>query len=163
MGIVFKDDDHVQSDNCCPEERNNEGKDGEVPDHTVAVLALFLVQPAQCKIKFSECVLGGWELIIEVGRLITYLKCKKASSWLNLIIISSAVTEEITRGLSNYMKEACLLRTYIMSRLSSNQLSLVKDKMHIMKQIKTDPACNIVMSVLGIACMASVALVPGGG
>jgi hypothetical protein len=109
------------------------------------------------------CFPGARELIIEGSRLMIYLKCKKASSWPNLIIISLAVTVEITSGLGNYIKEACLLRTYIMSRLSSNQLRLVKDKMHIMKQIKTDPTCNIVMSVLGIACMASVALVPGGG
>lgn len=61
MGIVFKDDDHVQSDDYCSEERNDEGKDGEVTDHTVAVLALFLVQPAKRKIKFSECVFRGLE------------------------------------------------------------------------------------------------------
>lgn len=59
MGIVFKDNDHVQSDAYCPEKRNSEGKDGEEPDQAVAVSGLFLVQPAQCKIELSECVFGG--------------------------------------------------------------------------------------------------------
>ena len=45
MGIVFKDNDHVQSDAYCSEKRNSEGKDGEEPDQAVAVSGLFLVQP----------------------------------------------------------------------------------------------------------------------